>query len=68
MERLLTFNVCISNGNIKYPIRKSIFVVNLPLKLFRAIVDNADIGHVGSLKSLHKGKGKVETEAQGSWP
>ena len=40
----------ISNGNIKYPIGKSIFVVNLPLKLFPATVTNADIG---SLKSLH---------------
>ena len=35
---------------IKCPIGKSIFAVNLPLKLFRATVDNADIG---SLKSLH---------------
>ena len=50
MERLLTFNVHISNGSIKYPIEKSIFAVNLPLKLFCAIVANADIG---SLKSLH---------------
>ena len=33
-----------SNGNIKYPIGKSIFVVNLPLKFFPAIVANADIG------------------------
>ena len=36
--------------NIKYPIGKSIFTVNLPLKLFPATVVNADIG---SLKSLH---------------
>ena len=35
----------------KMPDRKSIFAVNLPLKLFRATVANADIG---SLKSLHK--------------
>ena len=34
----------------KYPIGKSIFAVNLPLKLFRTTVANADIG---SLKSLH---------------
>ena len=27
------------------------FAVNMPLKLFRATIDNADIG---SLKSLHK--------------
>ena len=51
MERLQTFNVSISNGNIKYPIGKSIFgVKNLPLKLFPATVANADIR---SLKSLH---------------
>ena len=50
MERLQTSNVSISNGNIKYPIGKSIFAVNLPLKLFRTTVANADIG---SLKSLH---------------
>ena len=50
MERLLTFNVYVSNGNIKYPIRKSIFALNLSFKLFRRIVANADIG---SLKSLH---------------
>ena len=35
---------------MKYPIGKSIFAVNLPLKLFPATVANADIG---SLKSLH---------------
>ena len=50
MERLLTSNVSISNGNIKCPIGKSIFAVNLTLKLFRATVSNAD---TGSLKSLH---------------
>ena len=50
MERLETSNVSISNGNIKCPIGKSIFAVNLPLKLFRATVANADIG---SLKSFH---------------
>ena len=50
MERLWTSNVSISNGNIKYPIGKSIFAVNLPLKLFRATVANTDIG---SLKSVH---------------
>ena len=50
MERLMTSNVSISNGNIKYPTGKSIFAVNLPLKFFPAIVANADIG---SLKSLH---------------
>ena len=36
---------------MKYPIEKSIFAVNLPLKLFPLTVANADIG---SLKSLHK--------------
>ena len=43
--------VSISNYNTKYPIGKSIFAVNLPLKLFPATIANADIG---SLKSLHK--------------
>ena len=51
MERLLTSDVSISNGNIKYPIEKLIFAVNFPLKLLPATVTNADIG---SLKSLHK--------------
>ena len=37
-------------GNIKYPIGKSIFAVNLQLKHFPATIANADIG---SLKSLH---------------
>ena len=52
MERLWTFDVSISNGNIKYkyPIGKSIFAVNFPSNLFRFIVANADIE---SLKSLH---------------
>ena len=44
MERLKTFNVSISNGNIRHPIG------NLPLKLFPATVANADIR---SPKSLH---------------
>ena len=50
MERLWTFNVSISNGNIKHPSEKSIFAVNLPLKRLPATVANTDIG---SLKSLH---------------
>ena len=50
METLYTFNVSINNDNIKYPIGKSIFAVNLPLKLSRANVASADIE---SLKSLH---------------
>ena len=50
MERLLDFNVSISNGNIKYPIGKSNFAVNLPLKLFPSTIANADIE---SQKSLH---------------
>ena len=37
-------------GNIKYAIGKSIFAVNLPLKIFHAIVADADIE---SLKSPH---------------
>ena len=47
MERLQTSNISIINGNIKYPIGKSIFLVNLPLKFFPVTVAN------GSLKSLH---------------
>ena len=42
--------VSVGNGNIKWLIGKSIFAVNLPLKLFRATVVNTD---TGSLKSLH---------------
>ena len=38
----LQCNVSISNSNIKYPNEKSIFGVNLPLKLFSATVANAD--------------------------
>ena len=40
MERLKTSNVSIRNGNIKYPIEKSIFAVNLPFKLFPATIAN----------------------------
>ena len=43
-------DVSISSYNIKYPIGKSIFAVNLPSELFRVTVANADIG---SIKSLH---------------
>ena len=50
MARLLTSNVSISNGNIKYPIGTSIIAVKLSLKLFPVAVANADIG---SIKSLH---------------
>ena len=39
-----------ANDNIKYPIGKSIFAVNLPLKLSPTTAANADIG---SLRSLH---------------
>ena len=39
-------------GNIKYPIGKSIFAVNLPLQLFPSTVGNADIGSLKSL-SIH---------------
>ena len=46
----LYFHGSISNSNIKYPIGKSIFAVNLPFKDFRATVANAD---TGSLESLH---------------
>ena len=50
MEILYTSNVSIINGNIKCRIGKSIFAVNLLLKLFRATVANTDIGNP---KSLH---------------
>ena len=42
MEILWTSNVSISNGNIKYPIEKIIFAVNLWLKLFPATIANAN--------------------------
>ena len=45
-----TFDVSVSNGSIKCPIGKSIFTVNLPLKLYCATVANAD---TASLKFLH---------------
>ena len=48
------FRLPMSATAIKYP-KKSIFVVNLPLKLFLTTVANADIG---SLKSLHTVFGK----------
>ena len=50
MERLKTSNVSVSNGNLKYPIGKSIFSVNLPLKLFCATV--AKYANTESRKSL----------------
>ena len=46
----LEFDVSISNGNIKYLIGKSIFAVNLLLKLFCVTLANADMG---SSKFLH---------------
>ena len=38
--------------NIKYPIEKSIFALNLPLKLSPATIANADIGSQISLHTL----------------
>ena len=46
---ILDFQCGISNGNMKCPIEKSVFAVNLPLKFFPATVTNADIGSVKSL-------------------
>ena len=43
MDKFKTFNVRISQSNIKYPIGKSIFEANLPLKLFPSAIANADI-------------------------
>ena len=50
MERFKTSDVSVSNVNIKYAVGNSFFSENLPLKLFRATVANAD---TESLKSLH---------------
>ena len=50
MERLKTSNDSVSNGNLKYAIGKSIFAVNLLLKLFFATVAKPN---TESLKSLH---------------
>ena len=52
MERLLNSNVSVINGNIKCPIGKSIFAVNLPLKIFRATVSNANIESSNYLHTL----------------
>ena len=60
MDTLKIFNVSISNGNIKYPIEKSIFAVNLPLKLFPATVASADIRGLKSL--LHSLKNVCTTK------
>ena len=50
MEKLWTSSVIVSNGSIEFPIGKSFPTANCPLKLFRAIIANAD---TGSLKFLH---------------
>ena len=47
-----TSNVSVSNGYLKYPIGKSIFAVNLFLKLFRATVANANTAGLKSLPKL----------------
>ena len=52
MERRKISNVSASNGNIKYPIGKSIFEVNLPLKLFRATFADVDTGSQNFLLTL----------------
>ena len=52
LERHQTSNVSVSNCNIKYPIGKSIFAINLPLKLFCATNANADTGSLNSLCTL----------------
>ena len=43
---------CQRYGNIKCPIGKSIFAMNLPLKLLRAAVANADNESLNSLCTL----------------
>ena len=52
MERFLTSIFSISNGNIECTIGKSIFAVNLRLKLFCATVANGDTGSLKSLRTL----------------
>ena len=47
--KTLDSNASISNGNINCPIGKSFFAVNLPLKLFRSTVVNADTLNLKSL-------------------
>ena len=47
MERLKTSDVSISNGTIKYPVGKSIFGVNLTLKLFRVQGRIQEVEHPG---------------------
>ena len=53
MERLSTSSVSVSNGKLKYLIGKSIFALNLPLKIFRVMVANANTESLKSLKSIH---------------
>ena len=48
--QILDFHISVSNGNMKCPIGKSIFAVNLPLQLFPAPIANAN---TRSLKSHH---------------
>ena len=52
MERLKTSKVSASNGNLKYPMGKSIFAANLPLKLFHSTISSADTGSPKSLYAL----------------
>ena len=49
MQRLKISNVSVRNGNMKCPIGKAVFAVNLSLKFFLSTVANVGIG---SLKSL----------------
>ena len=48
--KILTSNVSVRYGNLKYPIEKSFFAVNLPLIFFRATVANAN---TESVKAFH---------------
>ena len=48
----LDFQSSISNGNIKCPIGKLIFTVNLPLKLYCATVANVNPGSQKNLQAL----------------
>ena len=52
MAILYTSYVSVCNGNIKCPVGNSIFAENLPFKLFRATVANADIESLKSVRTL----------------
>ena len=52
MEKIMTSDVIVSNGNLKGPVGKSVFAENLPLQLFHATVANAETERLKSLNTL----------------